>query len=272
LLLPPIIVLILGRKRVFSFAARRFDLDKNNLQRDGAFIAALLDQLNIGVGQVWWIYRGQGNEDVAFTIFDRNRHFRRGIIKHIDSDKKVFSVKVESDLYTLPMGDTIDSTQLLHIARENLRCIDFQVLIDRNLFANGSVRGATVASFYDLSRPVRPNESIDYFISHSWHDDADLKYKKMCTLGVEFKRKYGYYPTFWFDKVFIDQNNIGAGLKVLPINVMACRFMLVVCGKTYASRLWCVWELCTLFSFAQETALNRVVVLPVMTITMLCMN
>ena len=51
------------------------------------------------------------------------------------------------------------------------------------------------------------------------------------------------------DKVCIDQNNIRDGLKVLPVNVMACNKMLVLCGETYVQRLWCAWELFTLFSF-----------------------
>ena len=46
---------------------------------------------------------------------------------------------------------------------------------------------------------------------------------------------------------------------MLPINVMACKKMLVLCGKTYPARLWCAWELCTLFSFMrEEQALERV--------------
>ena len=46
------------------------------------------------------------------------------------------------------------------------------------------------------------------------------------------------HPTFWLDKVCIDQDNIIDGLKVLPINVTASHRMLVLCGKSYASRLW----------------------------------
>mmetsp|Transcript_60679 Transcript_60679/g.166623 ORF Transcript_60679/g.166623 Transcript_60679/m.166623 type:complete len:269 (+) Transcript_60679:3-809(+) len=39
--------------------------------------------------------------------------------------------------------------------------------------------------------------------------------------------------------------------------------MLLLCGPTYPTRLWCAWELCTLFSFMrQEQALTRVVLLP----------
>ena len=56
--------------------------------------------------------------------------------------------------------------------------------------------------------------------------------------------------TFWFDKACIRQDNIGDGLRVLPINLAACTKMLVVIGGTYATRLWCVWELCTVFAFS----------------------
>lgn len=36
----------------------------------------------------------------------------------------------------------------------------------------------------------------------------------------------------------INQLDIGDSLKVLPINVMACKKMLVLCGPTYPQRLW----------------------------------
>jgi hypothetical protein len=96
-------------------------------------------------------------------------------------------------------------------------------------------------------------------MSHSWYDDPELKYEKLTILADIFKKKYGRYPTFWIDKLCIDQKNISDGLKVLPINVMACKRMLVLCGPTYLKRLWCAWELCTLFSFmSEEQGLKRV--------------
>ena len=52
-------------------------------------------------------------------------------------------------------------------------------------------------------------------------------------------------------QVCIDQNNIVDGLKVLPIIVMSCRHMLIMCGPTYAARLWCIFEIWTLFSFVK---------------------
>ena len=125
------------------------------------------------------------------------------------------------------------------------------------------VRSVSVKDPYSLSRPVAPGESIDFFVSHSWHDDAQLKHTQLRLLVDAFKRRHGREPTFWFDKTCIDQANIADGLKVLPINVMACNKMLILCGPTYADRLWCVWELCTIFSFMrQDLAMERVMLVP----------
>ena len=44
---------------------------------------------------------------------------------------------------------------------------------------------------------------------------------------------------------------------------MTCKQLLLLVGDTYCSRLWCVWELCTLFSFTRpEQAAERVICLP----------
>ena len=96
---------------------------------------------------------------------------------------------------------------------------------------------------FSLSRLVAPGESIDFFISHSWHDDAQLKHRQLRLLVEAFKRRHGREPTFWFDKTCIDQANIGDGLRMLPVNVMACERILVLWGPTYHERLWCVRSL-----------------------------
>ena len=96
-------------------------------------------------------------------------------------------------------------------------------------------------------------------MSHSWYDDPNAKIAMLSNLANNFQREKGRFPTFWLDKVCIDQNKIKDGLKVLPINVMACKKMLVLCGHTYASRLWCAWELFTLFSFqGHKRALEQI--------------
>jgi hypothetical protein len=105
---------------------------------------------------------------------------------------------------------------------------------------------------YKLSRPLHAHEKkrIDFFISHSWSDDAVAKFAAMEAVAASFLQNYGRYPTLWLDKVCIDQDRITDGLKVLPINVTASHRMLVLCGASYASRLWCVWELFTLCAFS----------------------
>ena len=75
-------------------------------------------------------------------------------------------------------------------------------------------------------------------MSHSWYDDPNAKIAMLSNLANNFQREKGRFPTFWLDKVCIDQNKIKDGLKVLPINVMACKKMLVLAGPTYPKRLW----------------------------------
>ena len=116
---------------------------------------------------------------------------------------------------------------LLTIAHRSLRLIEWKHISRELLRTSG---GSTET--FALSRPLKRGESrIDLFISHSWYDDVDQKYDALCKLAAQFKRRHRRDPTFWLDKVCIDQDNISDGLKVLPINVMACRKMLVLAGR-----------------------------------------
>ena len=82
---------------------------------------------------------------------------------------------------------------------------------------------------------------------------------------AEFEAKRKRQPRLWLDKVCIDQENITDGLRVLVVNVMACKKVLVVCGKTYTQRLWCILELFVLFAFSdnEKATLLRVEILPI---------
>ena len=64
---------------------------------------------------------------------------------------------------------------------------------------------------------------------------------------AEFKRKHGRVPSFWLDKVCIDQSKITETLRALPIFLVSCQGMLIVAGPTYVHRLWCIWEVHMLF-------------------------
>merc|ERR1712226_720693 len=93
---------------------------------------------------------------------------------------------------------------------------------------------------FTLAKAIGTSCSIDYFMSHSWHDIAETKYAKLEAVAAAFSLAHRRPPTFWLDKVCINQQNISDGLRVLPINVMACKKMLVLFGSSYTKRLWCI--------------------------------
>ena len=241
-LLPLLLVLAVGRDRVFNFTSRLFE--RGRAEQDGAFIAELLDVEAVEVGQQWYIHRGDDEKDEQFTDFRRN--WRCG--KITEKEEGTFSVEVLIDdkkgvapykkISSVKAGANLTSDELLRLAHANLRCIRSSK-IEIGLF-DGSLRESSTERMYDRSMPVPAGEKIDFFISHSWHDQGAEKFAALQNLAAEFKRVHRREPTFWFDKVCIDQNRITDGLKVLPINIMACSKMLVLCGQTYPNRLWCV--------------------------------
>jgi hypothetical protein len=80
---------------------------------------------------------------------------------------------------------------------------------------------------------------IDYFVSHSWSDCPRQKFSQLCAVTLLFRQKHGRQPTFWLDKVCIDQQNIERTLRCLPVFEQACNELLILFGDSYASRLWC---------------------------------
>eukprot|EP00929_Paragymnodinium_shiwhaense_P080717 TRINITY_DN4210_c0_g4_i1.p1 TRINITY_DN4210_c0_g4~~TRINITY_DN4210_c0_g4_i1.p1 ORF type:complete len:978 (+),score=45.26 TRINITY_DN4210_c0_g4_i1:128-3061(+) len=280
-IIPILLMVIVGRRQLFSFTARRFDRDPMRARRDGAFLASLLDGASrVQVGDEFWIHHGR--EDDKYPEQDAKRNWDRGAVVRVGADTFVVRTyppvsalkdaavlqRSSSSLstrlsgaavyHTMPMaGRELTVENMLAFAQQELRCIDWRN-ISRELMA-GSCSDDLEFEPHSLSRPVRKGEVIDYFMSHSWHDDADAKWAKLQQVALKFQYTKRRSPTFWLDKVCIDQRHISDGLKVLPVNVMACRKVLVLCGETYPARLWCIWELCVVFSFAsQDRALKRI--------------
>eukprot|EP00617_Octactis_speculum_P005082 CAMPEP_0185792152 /NCGR_PEP_ID=MMETSP1174-20130828/158769_1 /TAXON_ID=35687 /ORGANISM="Dictyocha speculum, Strain CCMP1381" /LENGTH=231 /DNA_ID=CAMNT_0028487179 /DNA_START=990 /DNA_END=1685 /DNA_ORIENTATION=- len=108
---------------------------------------------------------------------------------------------------------------------------------------------------YELSRPLRKGEKIDYFISHSWRDDQRKKWDLgFSCCAVAFYDHTGRWPTFWIDKFCLRSDAAATdGLKCLCMYIRACERMLVICGPTYPTRLWCAWEIFTVFAFQSES-------------------
>ena len=87
--------------------------------------------------------------------------------------------------------------------------------------------------------------SVDAFISHSWHDDADLKWEALQAWRRAFVAAHGREPTVWFDGLCIVQKPelIARQLASLPVYLAGCRTLLVLRGASYTTRLWCLLEL-----------------------------
>ena len=154
-----------------------------------------------------------------------------------------------------------DSDDMLALAFQNLRCIDWKN-IKEDLFVK-SVRDESAVDVFSLSRPLVKGERISYFVSHAWADKGELKYAKLKQVAEQYHLRHLKWPTFWLDKCCFDQSNLSDGLKCLPINVMVCDKVLVLCGDHYDTRLWCIWELFTLFSFAKTAqAIERLEIVP----------
>ena len=110
------------------------------------------------------------------------------------------------------------------------------------------------------SVPAKPGQ-VAAFVSHSWSDDGDAKMTRLhewakaspslvqkALPAHEPSSEPGAPPLIWLDKACIDQGNIDRSLACLPIFLSGCQELLMLAGRTWPSRLWCVMEL---FVFVQ---------------------
>ena len=96
---------------------------------------------------------------------------------------------------------------------------------------------------------------MDAFLSHSWHDNADLKWSMLQEWREEFKSiNGGREPRLWIDKYCIDQNNIDESLACLPVYLAGCKQLVVLCGATNLERLWCLVEIVVFLEMGGHTA------------------
>lgn len=258
-LLPQCLVVVVGRARLFTCFARCLgqpwnpdDHERVDREQDGAFIAAMLDDVVIAKGRSWWLHRDAPCED--YTENDHRRNWQKGVIVEVRAG--TFVVEVEGARLERPLASrNATADDLLSAARSSLKCLDWRDLTPEVLMGNlETTNGLTSTTTRVTGRPVQEGEPIDFFISHSWQDDADAKFQQLTATAEAFVQAHGREPTFWLDHVCIDQDRIGDGLKALPVNIMACDGFIALCGPSYLTRLWCAWELCTLMAFKSMDA------------------
>lgn len=112
-----------------------------------------------------------------------------------------------------------------------------------------------------LARRTRLGEA-DAFISHSWTDDPLAKWSALQGWRKHFKRQHQAEPRLWIDKYCIDQNDFKNSLACLPIYLASCSKMVVICGETYLTRLWCVIELFVFLEMGGSLENLEVIILP----------
>tara|TARA_B100000768_G_C11224823_1_gene352250 strand:- start:42 stop:1037 length:996 start_codon:yes stop_codon:yes gene_type:complete len=87
-------------------------------------------------------------------------------------------------------------------------------------------------------------KEIDFFVSHSWSDNPEVKWEVIQRVREEFKAQNGgREPLIWFDKYCLNQGDIDNSVRMLPLYLCACRKMLILLGPSYMNRMWCMLEL-----------------------------
>eukprot|EP00448_Togula_jolla_P015226 CAMPEP_0170572334 /NCGR_PEP_ID=MMETSP0224-20130122/2160_1 /TAXON_ID=285029 /ORGANISM="Togula jolla, Strain CCCM 725" /LENGTH=630 /DNA_ID=CAMNT_0010894815 /DNA_START=45 /DNA_END=1934 /DNA_ORIENTATION=- len=252
--LPAVVVFFVGRARLFGIMARQFELDRGRSRLDGAFIAELLASISMVVGQTWWDYHEDPNTGTG--------KWCAGTVVEVHDD--CFAVRdANKDVVWLSTGGRSTADELLMEGMRELRCIEWTKMSLRLMQCYPGDEVSDGATPIDLSRPVRPGEVIDYFLSHVVQDEAELKWRALEDLAKTFYRAHGRYPTFWYDLACLDPAATSDALCKLPIAVMSCNRFLVLLSPSYQYRLWCIWEIFTLFAFSPvDLALSKVVVIP----------
>eukprot|EP00937_MAST-01D_sp_MAST-1D-sp2_P005568 g5568.t1 len=229
---------------------------------DGASVAFMMQSATWRPGDEHWVQRAKGEEAEQYDENDHRHHWRRGKVEKVEKvpggggrsmlqvrlvdDNSLATVHRAPGLIELPSS----AKGFLHRGQEWLRRIPMSHITEKVL---GGKAGSP--ELFQLSEPCDPRQ-IDYFISHSWHDDDDEKFRKLDVFAAEFKRKHGREPTFWLDKCCLDQENITQGLQVLAVFLMACKSVIVLGGETYTKRLWCMWELYVYFAFRPQARID----------------
>jgi hypothetical protein len=138
------------------------------------------------------------------------------------------------------LGENVDEEGVRKDSQRFFRYIFLSDLTCDDMLA--ATAGTRSQDVFRRSHPALLGE-IDAFVSHSWHDDGRAQWNLLQTWCNDFYKKYGRRPKLWLDFCCIDQDNIEASLRCLPVYLSGCRALLIIPGPTYVRRLWCAIEL-----------------------------
>jgi hypothetical protein len=95
---------------------------------------------------------------------------------------------------------------------------------------------------------------IDFFFSHSWHDDYKAKWAALVRFAKRFAEGHHRAPLLWLDKACLNQADIAGSLAHLPVHMAGCKKLVIIAGATYSSRLWTLLELYVWVSMGKEAS------------------
>eukprot|EP00617_Octactis_speculum_P016799 CAMPEP_0185751096 /NCGR_PEP_ID=MMETSP1174-20130828/9849_1 /TAXON_ID=35687 /ORGANISM="Dictyocha speculum, Strain CCMP1381" /LENGTH=665 /DNA_ID=CAMNT_0028427915 /DNA_START=206 /DNA_END=2203 /DNA_ORIENTATION=+ len=267
-----LMVWTLGRDKMFGFMVRRFDC--NRYAYEGAILAELFMVQDFKIGDTFWALDEETDpmleEGTRVALACSYENWYSGSVSSIctfdaESGLRELTLLMHTNrsyngpkMYlTAQLPPSKTKEQLLLSAE--IRCIDWCEMKADDILSYGSTSTDDIA-LYERSRPLRKDEKIDYFVSHSWRDDQDAKWIGFSRCAHAFHKRKGRWPTFWIDKFCIPSDERAVdGLKALSIYIRACNSVLVLCGPTFPTRLWCAWEIFTAFAFQSESeALRRI--------------
>lgn len=136
-----------------------------------------------------------------------------------------------------------DARAVLDRARRSCRSVTLDLVTKDDFSAPEEIQKGL-----GLNRHTRQTElgDIDGFISHSWHDDTEEKWAALQEWRRSFTEREGREPRVWIDKFCIDQAAVEEDLACLPVYQAGSREVVILLGKTYLQRVWCVLELLVL--------------------------
>ena len=180
----------------------------------------------------------QAGISIAATPSNRGRVQR--LLHRLANGKKMSSENEAALVAALVGGGSAEAA--LTAGAAHFRALPLAVLTENDLRSSGD------SGLYEKTGRATLGE-VHGFISHSWSDDAAAKHAQLNgEWGAAVRASTGGSALVWLDKACIDQTDIAANLLALPVFLSGCQELVVLAGKTYASRLWCCIEL---FTFAK---------------------
>lgn len=217
-------------------------------ENDNDFVSALATGTPVVVGQVWWVPLLPGySEATAQPSAHRQHQWHAGRVVEVQPDAFVV---LKDEVRHVVMSKQVPLRDVVGNAESKLRCVEWTRmrpdLLD--LPERDAQRGDAEAR---VSRPVPSGASISFFISHSWHDSTEAKFSAVNRVAADFDEQHGRPATFWLDGPCLDPELTRDALRLLPLHVLACERLLILCGRTYPGRLSCIWELFVLLAFVK---------------------